>query len=99
MALSRSLKDMATFVSELWQYIERGSYSGLSAPHAPTHLPVSGSDPLTIGTPVSLGMTNAQGGSDSFSDSAHVHATPLTTKGDLLTVASGALAKLGVGTD
>ena len=83
---------------ELWRYI-RDSVSGHPAPHAETHSPDADADPLTVGTPVSIGMTNTEGDDDSFSRSDHVHATPLTTKGDLLTVSGGVLAKLGVGTD
>lgn len=53
----------------------------------------------STGVPVTIGMTNAEGGGTSLARAAHVHATPLTTKGDLLTVIAGALGRVGVGTD
>ncbi len=50
-----------------------------------------------FGIPVSLGDTNQQGSSSQYADAQHVHASGLTTKGDLLTY-STTLARLGVGT-
>jgi len=81
----------------LWRWIV-DSFTGLAAKHAFTHLPTSGSDPLTIGTPVAIGITSAKGNTDDFADGGHIHASGLTNKGDLLTV-STVLTRLPVGTD
>lgn len=50
-----------------------------------------------FGIPVSLGDTNQQGSSSLYADAQHVHASNLTTKGDLLTY-STTTTRLGVGT-
>ena len=42
-------------------------------PHAPSHLPTSGSDPLSVGTAVSISTANGAGNADSFSRSDHLH--------------------------
>lgn len=52
---------------------------------------------LGTGTPVPIGMTNAEGSSSAAPRLDHVHATPLTTNGDVLTVAAGALARVAIG--
>lgn len=53
--------------------------------------------PHTIGTPVDIALANSSGSSTNFADAAHVHASKLTTNGDLLTVIAGVLARLAVG--
>ncbi len=52
---------------------------------------------VSRGTPVAIGMANAAGVSSSGAGADHVHATPLTTNGDLMTVVAGVLARLGIG--
>lgn len=49
-----------------------------------------------FGIPVSLGDSNSQGSSGLYADAQHIHASGLTTKGDLLTY-STTLTRLGVG--
>jgi hypothetical protein len=93
----KSSMEMGRQLIVLWRWIV-DSFTGLAAKHAFTHLPVSGSDPLTIGTPVGIAITNAKGNTDDFADAGHIHASGLTTKGDLLTV-STVLTRLPVGTD
>lgn len=51
------------------------------------------------GTPVAIGMTNAEGSGTGLARASHVHSTPLTTKGDLLTVIAGVLGRVPVGAD
>ena len=46
---------------------------GPPAPHAPTHLPTSGTDPLTTAIAVGLANANGIGVADSFSRSDHLH--------------------------
>lgn len=53
--------------------------------------------PHTVGTPVAIALANAVGGGANFADAEHVHASGLTTNGDLLTVIAGVLARLAVG--
>ncbi len=53
--------------------------------------------PHTVGTPVDIALANAVGGGANFADAEHVHASKLTTNGDLLTVIAGVLARLAVG--
>jgi hypothetical protein len=83
---------------ELWQYVI-DAHSGLPAPHEHTHL-ATGSDPLaTPGTPQALGDTNAAGSGPSYAYEDHVHASGLTTKGDLLTHTGTDNARLARGSD
>lgn len=93
----KSSMEMGRQLIVLWRWI-RDSFTGLSVEHAFTHKPVSGSDPLNIGTPVSIAIINAKGNTDDFADAGHVHASGLTTKGDILTVSS-VLTRLPVGTN
>lgn len=60
------------------------------------HITTVGGGPF--GIPLSLGDTNQQGASDLFADAQHVHASGLTTKGDLLGY-STTTARVSVGTD
>jgi hypothetical protein len=55
--------------------------------------------PHTVGTPVDIALANADGAAGTFADSAHVHASKLTTNGDLLTVIAGVLARLAAGSN
>lgn len=48
------------------------------------------------GVPVTIAMANAEGAGTALARASHVHATPLTTNGDLLTVTGGVLVRLGV---
>jgi len=78
---------------------QRATYDSFPGPHGTTHLPDSAIDPLAVGTPGPLGLDNASvdGSSNDFARGNHGHETPLTTKGDLLSVAGSSLARLGVG--
>lgn len=82
-------------IHEFWRYME-SAYSGRAKEHADTHLPDSEIDPLPVDDPVSIALANSEGDDDAFSRADHVHASGLTTKGDILTVDT-ALARLPVG--
>lgn len=77
----------------------RAGFEGAPAAHAGTHLPDSQIDPLPVGTPGALDFASADvdGDDNNFARGDHGHRTPLTTKGDLFTATSSALARLGVG--
>lgn len=54
--------------------------------------------PIATAAPSSLGNSNSEGSSSSFARADHVHASGLTTKGDLLSYASG-ITRLAVGSN
>lgn len=90
--------DLGRYVYLLGQFVTN-NWEATPSQHATTHLPNSQIDPLPIGTPGPLVLDgeDTEGSSNNFNHGDHSHETPLTTKGDLMTVAGGVLARLGVG--
>jgi hypothetical protein len=71
---------------------------GYPTPHADTHRPSSGSDPLAIGTPTDIGTANSKGTSDDFARGNHSHRLGIeTTKGDLIAHNGADPVRLAVG--
>lgn len=66
-----------------------GTFNGVTVEtHASRHLPDSGTDPITVGTPVSItALTNANGTANSLVRSDHQHAHGAQTNGTLHAVA------------